>query len=253
MFTIDVKLKADAVPRIQAIWGIVADKRGLMLVMGRRASEVLKQHFARLERQYPNKMGGKRTHFWRNVRDSVQMPKMDSKGQVVISVTHPVFAHKVGIGPAGGWIKPKAKKWLAIPMIPAAYGMSPLEYQEGGKAGANGQLMFFKKSEKTAFLAEVAITFRYDTRLYDQDDDKGYSEKPIKPHGPRKDIKIVKLVYVLKKRVFQKPFADALPSPATWERSFTQEGKDFVEREIAKAAASTATSGSQNLSLPPLS
>jgi hypothetical protein len=217
MFQVEFKIKGNADAVLDQVISLIKDKKGLLQVVGRRAAEELKNHFAILEGEHPNKMGGKRSHFWRQVRDAVQVPQLLGTEQVVVAIANPVIAHKVGIGPAGGWIRPKEKKWLSIPAIAEAYDKSPLEYAEGG--GTDHDLVFIKKSEETAFLAQVKIT---------KTDDQSVEKTKQKVE--------MTIVFVLKKKVYQAPVPYAMPTAERWNKALGDEMRDYFNREIAKGS-----------------
>ena len=50
---------------------------GILLVAGRAVANLLKRHYRGRDRAEPNKLGGPRTHFWREVADSVQAPVVE--------------------------------------------------------------------------------------------------------------------------------------------------------------------------------
>jgi hypothetical protein len=62
--------------------------------LGRRAANDLRKHFAARDAAKGNKLGGRRTHFWLEVRDSVQQPALEAGG-VTVLIGHPAIAAKV--------------------------------------------------------------------------------------------------------------------------------------------------------------
>ncbi|MBN8245886.1 MAG: hypothetical protein J0L84_00420 [Verrucomicrobia bacterium] len=117
----------------------------LLAVLGRDAANQYRTHF-RMKNRTPNKLGGKRTNFWRQVADSVQAPRLENGDQaVVISINHPAIAQKV----MGGVIKPKRVKFLTIPVSPEAHGRTArtFEHETGLK------LVFLKVGDRNAVLA----------------------------------------------------------------------------------------------------
>jgi hypothetical protein len=168
----------------------------LLLLVGRSLTNSTKAHYRILHDQNPNKMGGKRQNFWLGVADSVNQPAV-SGTSVTVNISHPIIAHKAGLGPAKGVITPKRKKWLAIPATKATYGLSPLSYESG--TGATRELRFVQFSPELAGLMESLRT------------------------GP-KGGKVWSVAFWLRKSVTQKPFPKALPS------------QEFLEPGIQEAA-----------------
>jgi hypothetical protein len=180
----------------------------LLEVLGRAGANVLKLHFIGHEAKYPNKMGGRRQHFWLAVADSVA--RLAFAGlSVSIAITHPIIAHKVGVGPAGGMIVPKSKKWLAIPRIKEAYGLSPLSYANGGSQSR--KLRFVKFSDTSAALIESLAGSK------------------------NKDGKKWQIVYSLRKSVKQKPQADALPTLEQYRPAMTEAAEAWMLANLGKA------------------
>jgi hypothetical protein len=102
--------------RINLMAATVKNPRAVMMATGREGVRLLKRHFIARDKT-PNKLGGKREHFWRQVSHSVFVSSAENAA-VVVSIGDPRFAQKY----MGGAIKPKFKKALTIPMTPEAYG-----------------------------------------------------------------------------------------------------------------------------------
>lgn len=120
----------------------------LFTVWGQAVVKVLKGHFRALDKSNPNKYGGKRSHFWAKIGDSVQQPKI-GQATISVSINDPAIRQKF----FGGVIIPKEKKWLAIPntkLVREAYDKRPAVYEE--KTG--NKLRFVKYSDYSAALLE---------------------------------------------------------------------------------------------------
>jgi hypothetical protein len=89
-----------------------------VLTVGARAtSNYLKKFYREKDSKEPNKLGGRRTHFWnRQIGGNVQMPVTEG-GKVIVGIDSAILPHKV----KGGTIKAKRVKYLTIPMIAEAY------------------------------------------------------------------------------------------------------------------------------------
>lgn len=117
---ITIQLEKDQVtPHLRILLKQAENNAPLSRVLGRAGANVLRKHF-RERNKTGNQLGGKRTHFWSRVAESVQAPR-PLPGRIVIPVTHPAIAQKV----FGGTITPKKAKHLAIPIDAAAHGKSP--------------------------------------------------------------------------------------------------------------------------------
>lgn len=105
----------------------VADMRALNQVLGERFVEELQAHW-RVKDQKPNKLGGKRTHFWSKAAAAVAVADVSESG-VTVAVQGEA-GQNIRIHVHGGTIKPKAAKALTIPIIREAHGMRAAEYEQ---------------------------------------------------------------------------------------------------------------------------
>lgn len=124
--------------RLGELGRLAEHPRPLLMRATGAVRKVLQSHFKDRDRE-PNRLGGRRTHFWRDVYRSTQIGEVtDQHGIVVIG--DPRFAQKL----YGGTIRAgkgtssktgKRTKALAIPVAPEAHGLRPaqLETQRGIK------------------------------------------------------------------------------------------------------------------------
>lgn len=101
------------------------ERGDLRRVMGRAAAAVLRKHFS-LRDQEGNRLGGKRTHFWGQVRRSVQQPELIGGDGIKIAINHVGFAQKV----FGGVIEPVNGDWLTLPARTESYGKRAREFDD---------------------------------------------------------------------------------------------------------------------------
>lgn len=102
----------------------------------------LQRHFRQRDR-VPNRLGGRRTHFWLDVLRSTQLgPVTDRSGLIVIGDAR--FPQKL----YGGPITAKNTRNLAIPVNPEAHGLRPRQFET-----QTGHRLFFMKSHSRALLA----------------------------------------------------------------------------------------------------
>lgn len=107
----------------------LANQRPMLAASAGNVRRELQRHFAR-KNQRPNKLGGRRTNFWSQVRTSTQVGAVtNTQAEVVIGDFR--FAQKY----YGGTIRAKSAKALTIPVHPAAHGRraSVLERELGLK------------------------------------------------------------------------------------------------------------------------
>lgn len=171
--------------------------RAVLAAMGREGQQQLKRHFRGKERTEPNRLGGRRTHFWRQVADSVQAPLVRGDTAVTISINHPAIAQKV----MGGTIHAKRAKLLTIPVSPEAYGRTAATFEH-----ETGLQLIFLREGKNALLA---------TRR-------------------NKDNKALQIEYILTPSVTQAPDPTALPDMkpnSEFVRALIARGQAVVDRQ----------------------
>ncbi len=159
---------------------------GLARVLGRAAVVELKAHFRRKNRT-PNRLGAPRSHggrgFWGAVANAVQSPTITDGGTAVrIAISHPHYAQKV----YGGTIRAKRGRYISIPLSVEAYGRTPgqpIPGQVPNFEAATGIRLFLWHRGGNKFLAAALAG-------------------GIKVH------------YVLKRSVDQKPDSTAFPAKA---------------------------------------
>lgn len=186
---------AGFVARINRFVEQTKNPAGLMRVLGREAANRLKTHF-RAKNKTPNKLGGKRENFWRQVGASVQNPVVAGDGHSVsVSINDPRFAQKV----FGGTITAKRAKALTIPVTPEAYGRSASTFEQ-----ETGLKLFLVKTGQGAFANAVLATQR----------GKG-----------------LQVEYILTKSVDQPPDPTALPARQEMETAIVARGQSFLANE----------------------
>lgn len=187
--------------KMRQILGQAKNPRAVMAAAGREGATELRRHFRNKERTEPNKLGGKREHFWRQVMQSVSAPVVTSSGHTVtISVTDPRFAQKV----FGGTITAKRSRALTIPVVPEAYGRSAsvFEHETGVKLFVIGR-------------------------------DFGAGMLAAQIGGA------VKVVYLLRKSVHQDADPNALPPQDQLEAAVTRRAQLTLDRQIQNGGTPT--------------
>jgi hypothetical protein len=102
-----------------------SNPRGLLMEVGRRGANDVRAHL-RKRNLKGNKLGGRRTNYWRRVADSVQAPEMKGSDAVVVSITDGTFAQKV----FGGRIVPKNARALTVPVDARAHGRTVRVFEQ---------------------------------------------------------------------------------------------------------------------------
>lgn len=137
--------KDDLSPALAVLRAQAKNPRGIMAAAGRAITNLFKSHLRVLQRSRPNKLGGKRTNFWNQLAQSVNMVSLSDTG-ATISISDPRAQHKH----LGGTIRAKNAKMLTIPVTPEAHGRraSVLEGELGIK-------LFVLKGANNAVLAAM--------------------------------------------------------------------------------------------------
>ncbi len=96
----------------------------LHTIIARAASNLTRDHFGELDRDRPNKLGGKRTHFWREASRATTHKADESAAKVVIDHLGAALQY------FGGDITPVESTYLTIPAAPEAHGKGPREFDD---------------------------------------------------------------------------------------------------------------------------
>lgn len=173
----------------------VRDPSAMLKVVGRRGANELKRHFNRRNAR-GNKLGGRRTNFWRQISSSVSNPRVESQSRVRISITDPRFVQKV----FGGTIRAKNAGALTIPVDPLAHGRTVAVFQQ------STGIQLFRPRKKGGALSNLLAGFATS---------KGF-----------------KVYYILAKEVDQEKDPDALPKRSTFNAAILDEADQYLVREI---------------------
>lgn len=201
-----------AQPALRRVGRVLAPAQ-LNPLVGESATRVYREHLRELERTRPNKLGGKRTHFYGQARDETDFT-IDADG-VTVSI------RSIGIRQRffGGPIKPKAGKFLTIPVHPAAHGHSARDFDLRVIYGRGGQPVALA-TKTTAY-----------TRTVKGSDGKRVKQQATRPIG--------EVYYILtKKTVDQQPDPSVLPMPDVVAGAVISRINQRVDRAIAGGATS---------------
>jgi hypothetical protein len=112
----------------------------LNVQIGRRVAELFKERFFNLDKERPNQLGGKRTHFYADAAKAVSSE--GNAKEAIVTVAQQGIRQRI----EGGTIRPIKGKYLAIPARTEAYGKGPREFKN----------LRFVKTERGAMLVEAA-------------------------------------------------------------------------------------------------
>jgi hypothetical protein len=167
----------------------------MLKVIGRRGANELKSHF-RARNLEGNKLGGRRSNFWRQIADSVNSPVIEGSTAVRVSITDPRFLQKV----FGGTIRAKNAGALTIPVDALSAGRTASVFEHA--TGIQLFLLRKKGGGMSNLLAGIV------------------SEKEVK------------VFYVLVKEVDQVKDDNALPPRDRFNAAILDEATQFLDREI---------------------
>jgi len=102
----------------------VKDKKEGLAHVSDSIVKFLKIHFKKKDSAEPNKLGGKRTHFWKQIGRSVK--QVQRYNTYNVAITDYRFNQKL----YGGTITAKNAKYLTIPMKAASYGQTAGQFSK---------------------------------------------------------------------------------------------------------------------------
>jgi len=137
----------------------------LLPVLGRAITNALKKHLGGLNASRANKLGGKRSNFYAACSRGTSY-EVQPDG-VTISVARIGYAQRY----FGGTIKPVKRKWLTIPVDPAAYGRDPRKLPLFFAVGARGPFLAWGAKGATgplraAFILRKSVTQKADPSVF---------------------------------------------------------------------------------------
>jgi len=195
--------KDDASPHLQRLTAAIRHP-DVRKTMGRAVATRVKKHFASLDRERPNAMGGERTHFYEGAASAVQQPQLVGGDAVRVDINHLGIAQRF----YGGEITPQHGNWLTIPARAEAYGHRAREFSD---------LHF--------------VLFRNDLAgLVQTEGDTGRGSVDSRGEGGG-------VFYWLVTRVYQKPDPTVLPPADELRDEALAAGDDYFQTILARAAS----------------
>ncbi len=213
-----------ASPQLRELAADVKRATPIAIAGGRGVANKLRDHFVLLDEK-PNRLGGRRTHFWTGVRGSVQQPTPVAPGVAFVAITNEAIRQKVEGGKIRAGTRTPGAKRIPIPATPEAYGKSPREF-------ANLQLRMFRKRDGTLGMALFAL--------------RGVASNiTLKRHGKSykaesENIGMVPMFWLVKE-VNQLPTPNALPSQAELDAAAQLGAQEYADNLTARANKGAAT------------
>lgn len=225
---LNVTIRNTATPAIKEVAAKLKGS-GLVKAEAQGVREVLRDRFAELEQTRPNKMGFPRTHFWSDVRGSVQAPAVESPTTATVNITHYGIRQRV----EGGRIVPGAgKQFLTIPANEQAYGHRAREFHNLHFGFAENPR--FPGSLSPALIEGSAQRVKFGR---------------VRKDGTRKVTPGAEVggavFFWLVRQVFQPADPTILPSESRLQEAAVQAGDEWAKEVLAEAAAGRAQRGAE--------
>jgi len=190
----------------------------VLKVGARGVTNYLKKFYREKDAKEPNKLApGRRTHFWnRRIGGSVQAPKSEGTGKVVVAIDGDILPHKI----KGGTITAKRAKYLTIPLAPEAYGRRATRFPDLFVIKSKkGNLLLVKPDKSSGSVPRQKFNAKKEAK-----------RKLPKTERPKKENKTLGLkvperetptmqaesgftpYYLLRKSVTQKPWPNSIPT-----------------------------------------
>jgi hypothetical protein len=193
----DVRIRNQASAMIRRLAAQLSPegRRKMMQYCAGRALRRLKRHFRTRETSGDSKRarrGWPSRHFWAQIERSTQVLDVTERGAKLV-VSDPRFPQKV----YGGEIVPKRGRYLALPLRAEAYAAgSPREWNQ------RDRLRVIRSRRGNLFLAE-----------------------PLAGGG-------IRVQYLLRKKVNQRPDPQALPRPGVIDTEVIEAAREYTNRRV---------------------
>ncbi len=187
--------------------------------LARALARRLQSHFSDREKE-PNKLAGRKTGFWAGVRAGTKVGEVSAEGATVQVGVDTFFR----IHLLGGKVKPVRGRFLTIPLVPEARGMTTRTYEQ-----ETGRKLFRLKGarvllERTA-TGDRSLIASHQPSMRTRG---GYKTFNLGP-GMR-----VRAVYALATEATIKPDPRALPPGDELAAVLQEAGNAWMERELTK-------------------
>ncbi len=201
-----VTIRDEARPALARLRRGIQHER-LFPIIGRSATNTIREHLFGLNATRPNWLGGTRTNFYAGAARSTQFQIVGDA--VVVSINHVGIAQRY----FGGTIRPKVAKFLTIPVHPRAYGKRAREFDL--------ELVFGRDGIPYALATKAnLVTIIRQTK-------KGTVTRKL--GGRRGEI-----MYRLVKQVTQKPDPTVLPHTELIETRVQRDIESYINRLIER-------------------
>lgn len=134
MNSIQITMK-ESITRLFALAAKALGPEKVNAEVANAAAKECRNHFRLLDASRPNKLGGKRTHFFGQYAKTIT-PRWDA-AKAVVAISEPQTSgpgkSPLALHYFGGTVRPTRSKFLTIPAVPEAHGVRAREAQWAGK------------------------------------------------------------------------------------------------------------------------
>ena len=206
----------------------------VLTVGARGVTNYLKKFYREKSRNEPNKLGGKRTHFWnRKIGGSVQAPKSEGTGKVVVAIDGDILPHKI----KGGTITAKRSKYLTIPINKEAYGRKARQFPDLFVIKSKkGNLLLVKPDKSSGSVPRKKFSAKQEAkRKLPKTERPKVETKSLGLKVPERETPTMQEesgftpYYLLKKSVTQKPWPNSIPTEKQITDVFNEEVEAYAK------------------------
>jgi len=214
----------------------------VLTVGARGVSNYLRKFYREKNANEPNKLNpSRRTNFWNKVGNTVNNPKTEGRGRVVVAISSPILPHKV----KGGTISAKRVQYLTIPVHPEAYDRSARRFDDLFVIKSKkGNLLLVKPDKPSGNPPQRKFNAKKEAKRKLPNTTRPRREnKPLGLKVPERETPTMQEesgftpYYLLKKSVTQKPWPNSIPTEQEVTDVFVDEATFYADELIERKSA----------------
>jgi hypothetical protein len=214
----------------------------VLTVGARGVSNYLKKFYREKNANEPNKLNpSRRTNFWNKVGNTVNNPKTEGRGRVVVAISSPILPHKV----KGGTISAKRVQYLTIPVHPEAYDRNARRFDDLFVIKSKkGNLLLVKPDKPSGNPPQRKFNAKKEAKRKLPNTTRPRREnKPLGLNVPERETPTMQEesgftpYYLLKKSVTQKPWPNSIPTEQEVTDVFVDEATFYADELIERKSA----------------
>jgi len=218
---------------------------GVLKVGARGVSQYLRKFYREKNGREKNKLGGRRTHFWNRVGNTVNNgdpnnankaePIVESPGRVVVTIASPILPHKI----KGGTIKPVRSgiQYLTIPLVAEAYEKRARRFPDLFVIKSKkGNLLLVKPDKSSGSVPRQKFNAKKEAkRKLPKTERPKRENKELGLKVPERETPTMQAesgftpYYLLRKSVTQKPWPNSIPTEQQITDVFNEEVKAYAK------------------------